>query len=107
MYYVVSPSSFNSALYFTSHTHTLSLTLSLSHSLSLSHTCTPLQGQFLFNMGLVTRVEQVLDAPSTSDEQAQTLVQAAEKILAGDMGSKFKAIAITHAGLSTPGFEVS
>lgn len=70
----------------------------------LSVKLTHLQGQFLFNMGLVTRVEQVLDADSTTDEQAQTLVQATEKILTGTMGTKFKAIAITNEGLTTPGF---
>lgn len=58
-------------------------------------------------MGLVTRVEQVLDAESTTDEQAQDLVQSTEKILTGEMGTKFKAIAISHAGLITPGFEVA
>lgn len=58
----------------------------------------------MFNLGLVTRVEQVLDAESTTDEAAQSLVQATEKILMGEMGSKFKAIAFSHRGLTTPGF---
>lgn len=65
------------------------------------------QGQFLFNMGLVTRVEQVLDAECTTDEQAQDLVQATQKILTGQMGEKFKAIAIANQGLVTPGFEAA
>lgn len=62
------------------------------------------QGQFLFNMGLVTRVEQVIDADSTTDEKAQDLVLSTEKILTGGMGNKFKAISFSHPDIKIPGF---
>ena len=55
-------------------------------------------------MGLVTRVEQVIDAESTTDEEAQNLVEVTQRLLGGDMGIKFKAIAISHKGLTTSGF---
>jgi hypothetical protein len=57
-------------------------------------------------MGFVARVEHVMDSPSVSDEDAQNLMLSTKQVLMGEMGTKFKAIAITHPNLSTPGFQV-
>ena len=65
------------------------------------------QGQFLMRMGIVSRVEQLLEAPGTTDEQGAMLVNAL-KFLADpqQMGQRFKVLSIANPALTTvTGFE--
>lgn len=64
------------------------------------------QGQFLRNMGIEHRLAALLEN-AESDEQAQELFSSYERLVEPDqMGSIFKAMALTHADLGAPvGFE--
>jgi len=54
------------------------------------------QGQFLMRMGIVQRVERLIDLPSTSEEQAAHLVDSLRKFVQEEhMGKRFKCMAIT------------
>eukprot|EP01034_Spumella_vulgaris_P021762 gene21762-27818_t len=64
------------------------------------------QGEYLMRMGVVERVQQLLDAPSTTMEQANVLVNSLEKLVdPAEMGKRYKVLAITSPGLSVPGFD--
>jgi SAM-dependent MidA family methyltransferase len=57
-------------------------------------------------MGVVERVEQLVDAPSTTDEQAEVLVESLRRLVdPAEMGRKYKVLSITSPGLKVPGFE--
>ena len=64
------------------------------------------QGDFLMRMGIVERVEQLVDAPGTSEEQAEALVASLGRLVdPAEMGRKYKVMAITSPGLRVHGFE--
>jgi len=53
------------------------------------------QGKFLAQMGIVQRVEKKIEDPSTSDEQAEEIYSAMERLMAEDqMGDRYKVLAI-------------
>jgi NADH dehydrogenase [ubiquinone] 1 alpha subcomplex assembly factor 7 len=66
------------------------------------------QGAFLQNMGIQQRLEMLVENCET-DEQASELVTAAERLVQADqMGTIFKAMAITNTAIGRPvGFELA
>ena len=64
------------------------------------------QGEYLMRMGLVPRLEMLIENDNTTDDQAQALVDAAKMLISDDnMGSKFKVMALHHENLKVDGFE--
>lgn len=65
------------------------------------------QGQFLMRMGVVSRVEQLMEAEGTTDEQASSLVAALKYLVEPQqMGEKFKVLSIVNPALtSVVGFD--
>ena len=63
------------------------------------------QGEFLLRMGAVDRLEQLIELPSTTEEQAERLV-ASFKHLVDDskMGKRFKVLAVAHPKVQVEGF---
>lgn len=60
------------------------------------------QGEFLVHAGMVQRVEALLALDSVTDEQGETLVQAVHTLAGsgpGEMGSRYKVLAIIHPDL--------
>ena len=54
------------------------------------------QGEFLMQMGIVSRVEQLVNLPSTSYEQALALVDSMKRLVEPEqMGSMYKALVLT------------
>lgn len=54
-------------------------------------------------MGIIARVEQILDAVE-DDITAERIVKSTERLLNGDMGEKFKVLGIMHPSIKAPGF---
>jgi SAM-dependent MidA family methyltransferase len=53
------------------------------------------QGNFLASMGIVERVEQLIDDDQTSEKQATDLYHALERLLLPDqMGERYQVLAI-------------
>lgn len=65
------------------------------------------QGQFLMRMGIVDRVQQLMEADDTTDEEANTLMAALRYLVETDqMGQRFKVMSIANPALtSVVGFE--
>jgi len=64
------------------------------------------QGHFLAAMGIVERVQQLIDDDRTSDEQATDLYHALERLLLPDqMGERYKVLAITNHADAPAGFQ--
>ena len=67
------------------------------------------QGEFLLRMGIVERLEQLIELPTTTDEQATKMLAAFRRIVgsdsADDMGKRFKVMAITDPNVRIDGFE--
>lgn len=61
------------------------------------------QAEFLGRMGIIARVEQILDAVE-DDITAERIVKSTERLLNGDMGEKFKVLGIMHPSIKAPGF---
>jgi NADH dehydrogenase [ubiquinone] 1 alpha subcomplex assembly factor 7 len=65
------------------------------------------QGEFLMSMGIVERVENLIELPSTSDETAVEIVDSFRRLV-GDgesgLGKRFKVMAITDALTKIEGF---
>ena len=60
------------------------------------------QGEFLINMGAVSRLEQLINDENTTDEQAELLVESFKKIVHPDeMGKKFKVLGMSNMGNTT------
>lgn len=60
------------------------------------------QGEFLIHAGMVQRVEALLALDSVTDEQGEMLVQAVHTLAGsgcGEMGSRYKVLAIVHPSL--------
>lgn len=58
------------------------------------------QGNFLVNMGIIQRVEQLLEADHITDEEANMLFESMQKLVdPKEMGSKFKVMSIVHPSL--------
>ena len=58
------------------------------------------QGEFLLSMGIVNRVEQLIDKDETSDDMAEVLVDSFQKLVdPAEMGSRFKVLTITDPKL--------
>jgi NADH dehydrogenase [ubiquinone] 1 alpha subcomplex assembly factor 7 len=56
------------------------------------------QGYFLHHMGATARLEQLLEAPSLSDEQAEALVDAYSRLVSADqMGERYKVLALVDS----------
>jgi NADH dehydrogenase [ubiquinone] 1 alpha subcomplex assembly factor 7 len=64
------------------------------------------QSAFLMRMGIVARMEQLLNADETSDEQANALMQSFKYLVEPQqMGQKFKVLSIANPQLrSVAGF---
>lgn len=65
------------------------------------------QGQFLMNMGITERVEQLINAENVSDEDANQLFESMKMLVMPEMmGSKFKVMTVVHPELkdSIPGW---
>ena len=61
------------------------------------------QGHFLLSMGIVERVQALIDAPSTSEEQANLLVEALKRLVdPKEMGSLYKALVVSSPNLKLP-----
>lgn len=59
-----------------------------------------LQGQFLMNMGIKERVQQLLAQPELTDLEANYLVESMKKlVLPEEMGKRFKVLSILHPSL--------
>jgi SAM-dependent MidA family methyltransferase len=65
-------------------------------------------------MGIIERVEQLLDNEDMTDEKAELLFKSVQRIIGDDqeqgptaLGRKFKVIAITNSSLTTPGFDIA
>lgn len=66
------------------------------------------QGKFLMNMGIIQRVEQLINDENISDEQANYVFSGMKKlVLPTEMGEKFKVLGICHPSLKDKlvGFE--
>jgi len=58
------------------------------------------QGDFLMRMGVVQRVEQLLDSEETSDQQADNLFSSLKYLVQPEhMGQKFKVLCIASPTL--------
>lgn len=65
------------------------------------------QGEFLMRMGIVERVEKLIDIPATTDEEATILVSSMKKLVMdgkGNMGTRFKVMSISHPNTHVAGF---
>lgn len=65
------------------------------------------QGDFLMRMGVVSRVEQLLELEETTDEAANALVASLKYLVEpAQMGSRFKVLSIVNPTIPTvTGFE--
>ncbi len=64
------------------------------------------QGQFLMNMGITQRVEQLINADHVSDDDASQLFESMKMLIMPEMmGTKFKVMIVSHPDLqqSIPG----
>jgi len=58
------------------------------------------QGNFLVNMGIIQRVEQLIDADHVTEEEANMLFESMKKLVdPNEMGKKFKVLSIVHPSL--------
>lgn len=60
-------------------------------------------------MGIVHRVEQLIDHPDISEEDANRIFLSTQRLLGGSedlesLGHKFKVISIANESVVTPGF---
>lgn len=65
------------------------------------------QGEFLMNMGIVDRVENLIELPSTTEDSAVEIVDSFRRLVGdGDsgLGKRFKVMAITDALTQIEGF---
>ena len=64
------------------------------------------QGEFLMRMGIVERLEQLFALDSTTDEQANQLMEAMKRLVTDEaMGKRFKVLGIANEGIPPlPGF---
>lgn len=65
------------------------------------------QAQFLVNMGILDRIQRLVELPSTTEEEASMLVQSFKKLVgegSEEMGKRFKVMAITDGDTDIPGF---
>lgn len=66
------------------------------------------QGQFLMNMGITHRLEQLINADHVTDEEASNLFESMKKLVLPEaMGTKFKVQIFSHPSLKSniPGFQ--
>jgi SAM-dependent MidA family methyltransferase len=65
------------------------------------------QGEFLMRMGILARVQQLVELDETSDEAASALVDSLKYLVEpAQMGTRFKVLSIVNPGLGTvTGFE--
>mmetsp|Transcript_5225 Transcript_5225/g.10427 ORF Transcript_5225/g.10427 Transcript_5225/m.10427 type:complete len:250 (+) Transcript_5225:3-752(+) len=61
------------------------------------HGPTP-QGKFLMELGLGTRVQSIIESPSTSKEEANLAYQGMEKLVV-EMGERFQVLAVAGGGM--------
>ena len=65
------------------------------------------QGEFLMRMGIVDRVQNLIELPSTSDEQAGEMVSSFRRLVGdgdGGLGKRFKVMSITDPATEIEGF---
>ena len=65
------------------------------------------QGEFLMSMGIVKRVEKVIELPTTSDDAAEDMVVSFRRLVGDDegaLGKRFKVMAITDPLTHVEGF---
>jgi SAM-dependent MidA family methyltransferase len=61
------------------------------------------KGDFLGQMGLAERIKHITKL--LNDEDTKKLIDSTERVAGGVMGTKFKALAITHPLLKVHGFD--
>lgn len=65
------------------------------------------QGEFLMRMGIIPRLEKLIELPSTTDEQANKLVNSMKMLIEEErMGKRFKVMSLASASIAhhIPGF---
>jgi hypothetical protein len=61
------------------------------------------QSHFLFEMGIEDRVRRVIENPDTTDEQAEKIIDACERLLdPAQMGTKYKVFGLIDAEQDAP-----
>ena len=63
------------------------------------------QKEFLLKMGLLSRVEKLLEQDSVTEEQAEIIVEQCKKLIGDDpshMGQRFKVLICTYPALDIP-----
>lgn len=55
-------------------------------------------------MGIVERLESIVEKENFTEEELDRLFSSTEKVATGLMGEKFKFISIVHPSITTPGF---
>lgn len=67
------------------------------------------QGDFLMRMGIVERLERLIELPTTTDEQATSMVSAFRRLVGeaeNGMGKRFKVMAISDNKTEVEGFDL-
>lgn len=64
------------------------------------------QGDFLMRLGIVSRIERYIEKHNPSGEEMKKILDSLEKLVASDMGSRFKVMALLPEKIKTsPGFD--
>ena len=66
------------------------------------------QGDFLMRMGIVERLERLIELPTTTEEQATTMVTAFRRLVGeadNGMGKRFKVMALSDSKTRVEGFD--
>ena len=64
------------------------------------------QGDFLMRLGIVSRIERYIEKHNPSGEDMKNMLDSLEKLVASDMGSRFKVMALLPENIKTsPGFD--
>ena len=71
--------------------------------------CTYFIGEFLTRMGIIERLEQLIELPTTTEEQAIKLIAAFRRLVGGieekGLGERFKVLAISNSTIKVDGFD--
>lgn len=58
------------------------------------------QSEFLYRMGIIDRVERILERTETTESQAEIIVAACKRLMSGDeMGKRYKTLIFTHESM--------
>lgn len=63
------------------------------------------QTQFLLSMGIIERLEKLIESPTVSDQDAQVIIDSLQKIIDPEgMGKRFKVMCISDQQTTVFGF---